>query len=224
MPVGNPPYIPPRDTEFAAWLDNFSTLITASPATYGLIAADAVVIAAQNTAFGAALTAATGMGTRSPVTVAAKNVAKINALAIVRPYAQQVSLNAGVIVDDKIALGVNPRTNTPTPIPAPTQAPILSIVGATPLQHTLRFAPTDSPTSRGKPFGAMTMQLFALASATAVTDQAALAFVAQITKNPVAVDWDAGDTGKQAYYAARFVTRAGLVGPWSDIINFTIAN
>ena len=45
-----PPYIPARNANLIAWAANFSTLITASPGTYGLLAGDATAIAAQNTA------------------------------------------------------------------------------------------------------------------------------------------------------------------------------
>lgn len=224
MPVGTAPYIPNRDGDLALWSDNFSTLITASPGTYGLVAGDAVSIATVNSTFQSALTAATGMGTRGPATVAAKNVAKVNLLATVRPYAQLISRNSGVAVEDKVAVGVNPRTAVPSPIPEPTQSPILAIIAATPLQHTLRFSPQDSPDSRGKPFGAIQMQVYAKASATPIVDQGALTFYGLATKNPYPINWDVADVGKQGYVAARFVTRTGKVGPWSTIASFTVSN
>ena len=61
-------------------------------------------------------------------------------------------------------------------------------------------------------------------SATIVTDPASLPFIGIQTKNPVAVNFSSADVGKTAYYAGRWVTRRGLVGPWSAIINFTVAN
>jgi hypothetical protein len=44
------------------------------------------------------------------------------------------------------------------------------------------------------------------------------------TKNPVGINFVAGDVGKVCYYAARWITRRGLVGPWSNIVSFTVAN
>ena len=46
-----PTYIPAKDALFATWLENFSTLLTAAPATYGLTAPDATAVDAVNTAF-----------------------------------------------------------------------------------------------------------------------------------------------------------------------------
>jgi hypothetical protein len=217
-------YIPPKDANFSTWLANFSTLITASPTTYGLLASDAVVIAAQNTAWAAAYALAISPSTRTPTTVQAKDVARINALATVRPYAQLISNNAGVSSSNKTALGINPRTNGPTPITAPTTNPNLTIQSASVLTHVLRYRDSAaSPTVKAKPAGAIALQLYAKASATPITDPAALDFRGPITKSPLQVAWDSGDAGKVGYYSARWVTRTGLVGPWSAIASMTIA-
>ena len=89
-------YIPQRDSLLLPWALNFSTLITASPATYGLLAGDATAIAAVYSAYNTAYGLAINPATRTPVTVANKDTAKITMLATIRPYAQSISLNAGV--------------------------------------------------------------------------------------------------------------------------------
>lgn len=220
-----PPYIPPRDSDLATWSDNFSTLATATPGTFGLLAADALVIAGQVTPWLAAYNEAANPSSRTPVAIAAKDDAKIAMLATVRPYAVQISLNAGVLSSDKIAIGVNPRTSTPTPIATPTTNPVIGIVTAYPLQHVLRYRDeTSSPTVKSKPYGVTQCQIFGTASATPIVDQDLLDFKQIATKSPALIEWGAGDVGKAAYYAARWQTRSGLVGPWSPIVSFTIAN
>ena len=72
----NPPYIPPKDADLAAWLANFSSLLTASPTTYGQSSAVAVAVAAANSAYQAAYTLVTSPSTKTANTVAAKNTAK----------------------------------------------------------------------------------------------------------------------------------------------------
>lgn len=218
------PYIPNRDTDFNDWSGNFSTLITASPGSYGLVAADAVAIAAATATWAAAYASAINPSTRTPTTVSAKNTAKINLLAIDRPYATTISANAGVSSGNKIALGVNPRTSVPAPITAPTTAPVLSLVSAPPLQHICRYRDeTASPSVKSKPYGVVQIQIFANTSITAITDPALLDFKGVSTKSPFLVAWDSEDRGKQAYYAARWITRTGLVGPWSTVADFTVA-
>ena len=110
------PYIPAKDAQFDAWLNNFSTLISAAPATYGLVAGDATTIAAQYSSWHAAYLLCTSKSTKTANAVSAKNTAKVTALAIIRPYAQTISNNPGVTSANKIALGLNPKTSTPSPI------------------------------------------------------------------------------------------------------------
>lgn len=219
-----PPYIPPRDVDLDTWSANFSTLLTASPATYGLTAADATAVAAVVASWHAAYLLVTSPTTKTATTVSAKNVARILMLATVRPYSIQISLNAGVSPSNKVAIGVSPRTSVPVPIPAPVTAPSVTINTALPLQHVLRYRDElSSPTVKAKPYGAIGIQIFGAASATVISSPDSLLYLATDTKSPLLVTWDEAQKGKTAYYAARWVTRRGLVGPWSPIITFTIA-
>lgn len=218
------PYIPAKDALFAAWIDNFSTLITASPPTYGLVAGDATAIATVTAAWDVAYALVTSPTTKTAATVSQKDTAKITALGTIRPYSQNIALNAGVASMDKIALGLNPRTSTPLPITAPTTYPVLSVVQALSLQHIIRYRDSiASPSVKSKPYGVTGCLLFGTASATAITDPTLLMFLQQATKSPLMQGWASGSAGQKAYYAARWVTRKGLLGPWSPIVSFTIA-
>lgn len=216
-------YIPPKDADFAPWLVNFSTMITASPATYGLVAGDAVSIAAQNTAFAAAYALVTSPSTKTPTTVQAKNIAKANALATVRPYAQRIANNAGVSSSNKIALGLNPRTNPPTPVTQPTTLPVLSIPSMINLGLIMRYRDSlASPSVKAKPAGAIAAEVYVKTSATPIVDPTLLTFAGLQTKSPFTLSFTSGDIGKQAYVVARWVTRKGLVGPWGAIVAATV--
>lgn len=218
-------YIPTTDSGLNDWAINFSALLTASPTTYGQVAAVAVAVASVQDAYTAAYAMAIDPSTRTPVTVNAKDDARINFLAVVQPIAVQISLNAGVLSADKIAIGVNPRTTGRTPIPTPNTSPVLSVANGEVLQQIVRYRDeTASPTSKAKAAGAVQIQIFAMVSATPITDQNAIAFYGVATKSPNIVMWDSGDAGKKAYYAARWVTRTGKVGPWSAIVSLTVAN
>lgn len=215
-----PPYIPAKDAQFGNWIDNFSALITANPATYGLVAGDATAIAGVTAAWDAAYALVTSPMTKTPNTVSAKNVAKINALATVRPYSQAISLNAGVSSADKIALGLNPRQSVPVPITAPTTYPALSFGPALSLTAVIRYRDQlASPSVKAKPYGVLQCYLYGLPSTTPVTDPTTMKFLGGLTKSPSPVSWPSGNAGMTAYYAARWATRKGLVGPWSPIVS-----
>lgn len=216
-------YIPARDGDFDAWFLNFSTKLTASPTTYGLIAADATAVAAAYTAWHAAYVAAITPASRTSVTVAAKDVQRTTQEGLVRTYAVQISLNSGVLAGSKVAIGVNPRTSTPTPVPTPTSAPVLSLESSNFLTTDLRYRDAAAPaTSRSKPANVTQLQLFGATSAVVITDPTVLPLLQVYTKVPVRLGWDAADRGKTAYIAGRWQTRTGLVGPYSDIIAITI--
>lgn len=219
-----PPYIPAKNAAFVAWLANFSALITASPATYGLASGDATTIAGINTTVAADYALITSGATKTAVTVQQFNTEKVNALATIRPYALQISTNAGVSSANKVAVGVNPRTSVPTPITTPTTAPALTAQSTSTAGTILRYRDaTASPSVKSKPYGVTQMQLYGMTSATAITDPSLLPFLAVVTKSPLTITLPSGSAGKTAYFAARWQTRKGLLGPWSAIISYIVA-
>jgi hypothetical protein len=217
------PYIPARNAALVAWYLNFSGLITAAPATYGLTSGDATAIAAQATTLNAGYGLITSPSTKTAATVSAFNTEKINAVALARPYAQAISLNAGVSSANKIAVGVNPRTSVPTRITAPTTTPVLTAQSASTAGIIVRYRDsTASPSVKSKPYGVIGTLIYAKASATVITDPTLLTFEGTQTKSPFQLSMPA-TAGMIVYIAARWTTKTGLLGPWSPIISYVSA-
>lgn len=214
------PYIPAKQANLSLWLANFSTLISASPSTYGLASSDATTIATAVAAFQAAYALVTSPTTKTASTVSAKNTAQVSCLAIVRPYAQQIAKNPGVTSANKIALGLNPQTSTPSPITPPASNPVLGVLSQNPgiVNLTYRDSAT-SPTSKAKPYGVKSCQLYGMASATPITNPALLPQLATMTKSPYQLTFPSGYTpGSTFYLAARWQIQKGGQSPWSSII------
>lgn len=214
------PYIPARDADFDAWLLNFTTLLTAAPTTYGLTAPDAVTCAAQYSAWSPAYQAAIDPSTRTPVTVAAKDAARVTAEAVVRPFAQAISKNAAVDPGDKVAIGVNLPNPVPVPIPPPTTFPQLGFRSAEPLVHIVQYQDSGLGTGKKKPFGAIGVELYRSVGTVPATDPAQASYYGQFTKSPLRSEFEAGQVGKICTYFARWITRSGpggkaQTGPWS---------
>lgn len=221
------PYIPARNVDFAAWLANFSTKLTAAPVTYGLLAGDAVIVAAVAATYAAAYAAATTPATRTSATIAAADAARAAAEATVRPYAVRISVNDGVSDANKILIGVNLPNATRTPVPAPATAPALNLVSAIIDQHTLGYHDTTTPMSKAKPFGATGLQIYRTVAAAAAPTPVDAALYAVITKSPTNLATDSADRGKVATYFGRWVTRSGpsgvaQVGPFGAPLAVTI--
>jgi len=209
------PYIPSKDADLADWSNNFSTLITAAPTTYGLVAGDATNISDVVDPFLAAYAIIVVPATKTVVTVADKNTTKFAMLSVVRGYAQRVAVNPGVSDSDKIALGLNLHGTPPTPVPPPTTIPLLSLLGATPLNFTLRYADELTPDKRSKPFGAVRLDTFVKIDTAPKVDPEDSLYYGGFTKQPAFVTFAPEDAGKYATIWGRWATRKGDVGPWS---------
>jgi hypothetical protein len=216
------PYIPSKNALFQNWALNFSTVITANPGSYGLASGDATAIGASYASWHAAYLAATTPGTRTPVTVAAMAVAKAAALIVFRSYATIIGANAGVTNSAKTAAGLTVRATGRTPIPAPTDIPILGLVGYQPLVATLNYKPTASPTTKGKPVGTIQMEVWYNIPTTGSPNLSAAVFYGVVTKAPFVFNTPTGQTGKLCGVWGRWVTRRGLTGPFSSELDLNL--
>lgn len=126
---------------------------------------------------------------------------------------------------NKIALGLNPKTSTPTPITAPSTFPVLSLQSLTPRAATFYYRDSAASTSvKAKPYGVTQCQVFGMTLETPIEDQDDLPQIAAPTKSPFVLNFSGADVGQKFYVAARWATRTGLVGPWSQISSFIVTN
>lgn len=226
MPA-NTDYIPPKDIDFNDWIANFSTLLTAAPTDYGLVAGDATAVAAVVATWAAAWALVQNPATKTAPAVADKDAARASAEALVRPFAVSISQNGGVSDMNKSSIGVTVRKVVPTPVPPPTTTPTLSLVSGSPLTHQLAYKDTSTPTTKSKPFGAIGIQIFRAIGTVPAIDPAQADYYNQWTKSPNNSTFGSGDVGKICTYFARWVTRGGpggavQTGPFSAPLALTI--
>lgn len=222
--MNQPPYIPPTLDGFQAWLLNFSTLLTAAPVTYGLTAPDAVIVAAQYTAWHAAYLAGTNPATRTAPTVAAMNGARVTAIGVVRPYATQISRNMAVADIDKLSIGVNLPNNAPVPVPPITDVPSLIVQPSAPGQCVFQYRQGTDPTSKAKPFGALALELWRSVGAAFAVSPDQCTLLESLTKTPQVINNAPANPGDKMTFFCRWTTRSGpqgkaQKGPWSLATN-----
>lgn len=216
-------YIPETDAGVRDWLNNFAAVVASNPAAVGLSAPDAQTLTNLAAAYDAAYVLATNPLTRTTPNINDKDNKRNQAVATFRVFATQIKVNLGVSDEVKLALGLHLDDTTHSPIPAPTTTPLLAIIDATAGVHTLRFADEMTPASRAKPPGVIQLQLYAAVGAEPNPDVSDATFVGVYTRQPLQVTWPPQDAGKTATYFARWVTRRGLVGPWSLPVAMQIA-
>jgi hypothetical protein len=137
---------------------NFSTLLSAGAASYGLLAADAAAFAVLKSAFADAM-AANEPGVRNKVTVSAKNVARENLKTAARFLVARIHGTPSVTDAQKYALRITVRSR-PTPMPAPAIAPVATVKSV--VSRTVRMTLRDAAglTRRRRPVGVVCANVF----------------------------------------------------------------
>jgi hypothetical protein len=128
--------LPRKDPDLLSFGSNFSSRITASPVTFGLVALQATQYAALLATYLAdynAMKTARDSGNRSQSLTTQKNISRAAFLSYARDLYSTVQANTSVSDADKNLLGIVVRA-APSPQPSPSSAPvidILSVVGRT---------------------------------------------------------------------------------------------
>jgi hypothetical protein len=196
-------YLPDQDGKRVAWMQNFSTLISASPATYGLDAGAAATIAAAVSAFVAAYPASIG-ATASRDTRAFKNAKLDAAKHVVREYGILILRNPAVSDGAKGGLGLfgtEHRSRFDKP-------PKLTVLGVKNRSVVLTYANANN---KALPEQDSACQVFAGA------DPRRLRLFAESTKCPFTLRFHPPFNGGSVYLKARWVDDEGHVSPFGPL-------
>lgn len=216
-------WIPQNDDALDPFVNNFQTLIAASPTSYSLVAGDATSITAAYASWHAAFAAATNPTTRTRATVATKNTQKTNVLSVVRRYGTTIRANVGVSDALKIGLGIHVRSAHTTPVPPPTTRPELAITRTDTGFQDVSARDEGSGAPRARPAGAVGMILFRAVGVAPATLPAEATFLTFVGRPDVQSAFTSADRGKIATYFARWTNARGETGPWSNPVSAAIA-
>src|SRR6185295_7131238 len=98
--------------------------------------------------------------TRTQATVMTKNLQKTAVLSVVRGYAATIRANRAVSNELKIGLGLHVADTTPTPVPAPTTMPVLSIAKMEQVYQDIKATDEATPNSRARPAASAGLLLY----------------------------------------------------------------
>ena len=193
------PYIPSRDADLSLFLVNFAALLTAAPGTYGVSAPNALTNQTNVDNFVDALALATDPSTRTTPTIAAKDLAKANAVAFARTLAMQVQAYPAITPELLADLGLTVRDTGRTPVPPPATYPILGVVSTAMHSAVVSVADQSTPNARRRPTGLAGCEMYVSFGAAAPSTIAGMSYVGLQTKS--AVNWDLGsqNVGQRAW-------------------------
>lgn len=216
-------WIPEKDGPLDTFVNNFQTLIAASPTSYALVASDATAITAAYTTWHAAFLLAINPTTRTHATITTKNIQKANVMAVVRGYGATIRANRGVSDALKVGLGLHVRDTSPTPVPPPATYPLLTVDSFNLGTLALHAADQDTPDRKARPAGVSGLLLFSTVGESAATEPIGLEFNAFLTRPKFQNTFTPADSGKTVTYFGRWTNGKGELGPWSPPVSIRIA-
>ena len=216
------PNPPTRDDALLAWLNNFVTVATPTPSSFGLSAADITGLTPLVATFSSTLATAQNPSTKTQTTVALKDSAKAAVLADVRYLIKRVNGASSVTTAQKISLGITIKS-APSVIPPPSTRPIAAIFDVVGRTVTARLSDEATPTKRKKPAGVSEAEIFSYISTTAnpnpPSDLTKWTYQGQASKTEFDVTFPLDTApGTQVWICARWCNRRGEAGPVSDSV------
>ncbi len=216
-------YMPRTDDGFWHWLQNFSSLLASNPEGYGMTKADASVVTDLFESYTPLWKKCKQPSLRTTSLIQRKDAVKASAMGSCRRYAQLIKHNGGVDEEQMAALGLRIDDTTPTRIPAPSTAPMLTIQAAFVGEHLMRYADETTPASRRKPHGTKFIEIRCNIDAEPNPDESTAVPVGLFTTQPIRLKQEQINAGQTATYIGRWLNTRGEPGPWSLPIAMTIA-
>jgi hypothetical protein len=211
--------IPTNDSEFDKLQTQFIAAVAASPATYGVLAADVTLLQTDQAAWVAAYPAHV-KAQEAAATAAQQKVSSRAQLAKdIRAAAKKVNGNPAVDNALRVSAGMQPHDAVRTPVAVPSTKPIGR---AEPDGHytlAIHIADELTPKRVGRPKGTSGCQLWIHTGDPAPADFTGYTFVKRVTRTPYLDVHPAADAGKSVYYLLRWENSKGEPGPWSDVVS-----
>lgn len=210
-----------RDAAIVAGSANFAAQIASDFASLGLTSAQSTAFGTLNTSLQGAYSEAIEPSTRTPVSIAAKNIALRNMRANAILLAKIIYATSTVSDAQLIGLGLLPRS-VRNPIPAPTTAPILEVGVVSGRLVNVRLHSADSE-RRGMETGAKGCNIYSYIGATPPADPRDWRFEGMATRTITQVLFpDSVASGATAWLSARWVSARGATSPASEPVTFAI--
>lgn len=210
--------LPDTDAKLLAWVNNFKTLITAAPTTYGLSAAQATAFGTLVTNFATAL-AACEPGVRNKSSTATKNNCRDLLKKSARELSSIITGQPNVTDSQRYALGLNVRA-IPQPVPPPSSQPLIEVVSVMGRTVSLRFKSTATIGKRGRPAGTAGLQVYSMVGTAATDNPADWTFCGTTSKTLMDVEFPATvAAGSQVFFVASWVNPKLQTGPASNPVS-----
>jgi hypothetical protein len=216
-------FIESSDAGLANQAQNTAAIVTPAAVAYGTTAAFMTQFGTASSDFADALAAHLTAADAARAARAAKEAARANLVSLFRQLNRTVQATATVTAEQKEAAGLPVHDGQRTPIPAPTDAPVVIQESVERLRLLVRILDGANPTRRGRPANVASYQLFYKVGDVAPASTADCVFAGNFTKTRVWLTFNPADAGKRVWIIAVAVNAKGDPSPMSESLEATIA-
>ena len=207
---------PTKDSELATFSPNFSAIVSASPLTYNTTAPAAALLATASAGFVLAYNACRADGMKSKSLTTTKDAAKAALFLLLRPMYGAISALTTVSDTLNVNLGIAVR-RMPSPQPAPSLAPAVTVVSVTGRSVKLRLRDAASPHRIGKPVAVSSATIMSFVGTTPPASMGLWKFEANVSRTVLDVTFpDTVAAGAQVWFTVFWSNRRDQSGPACD--------
>ena len=205
-------WYPLAQADFLTFAQNYCGTIASAPTTYGCVAGDGTSLAAKLSDFETKFAASEAPETRTPVTIAQKDLSMGVLRAEMRRTYKKVRA-ANLAADLLIELGLKPIDQEPTSVPVPGTSPVLFVRKVEGRMVEMSISDELTPGKKAKPDGVAQYQIFSHAGETAPAELSAWTLEGQGTRFVLAVTMPASvEPGTKVWFAARWLNGKAQAG------------
>lgn len=215
-------YLPKREADLLAWLQNFSSLVATNYASYGCTEAMGESLATLVSVFYDARALTQNGLTRSPTNIRLKDEKKAAAVEYAREIVRIIQAFPGTTDAMREDLRINIR-KTPERAPVLTFAPGVDVLAVKGLTVSLRIH-DDSVMKRARPAGAVSAAVFSFVGNTPAPDPRDWTFEGNTKKTKFDVTFpESVAGGSKVWFVAYWINNLDEPGPASDAVSTCVA-
>jgi hypothetical protein len=216
-------YVPSNDAVFKSFADNVYHTSEANCDRWGFPVADVHAMANAVVRWETAYAVASNPATRTSPAVQEKNDARRAYESLLRVFIQgHLQHNPRVTPADLQSMALPVHDTKPTPKPAPTTAPELTVDQSQQMQHKIRVRDTASK-STARPAGVVGFEIWRKIGGDSPANDVEWTLVGQFPRQPQLLTYPQSEQGLRVYYRLRWVNSRAEYGPWSETVSAIVS-
>ncbi|MDR1864384.1 MAG: hypothetical protein LBR08_02315 [Bacteroidales bacterium] len=214
-------YIPTKDKEFSPWATNLIDVAAPQASLWNIPMHVFPDVMQEKMRWDAAYALTLKPETRNTVTIREKDDArkalKTSLRRIVKAY---LIANPEVTDADRDRLGIPIHDTTPSTVPPPAVAPVISVDFSNYQRHIIHV---KDILGKARPEYAHGFEMWGKVGGEPPTEESDYRYAGFSTKSPFTIDYPIADRGKTVYYRCHWVNAKNQPGPWSAVVQAIIA-